>query len=156
MTIQQKLILFVATGAGTGYLPLIPGTLGTLVAIPISLALNYLATFSLWLAVASLALAIGCAIAVSSKACEILKQKDPQVIVIDEVVGFLLANFLTLGKLSVLLTSFILFRFFDIAKIFPASRLERLPGGAGVVLDDVAAGVYTFVIIQALLRSGWL
>ena len=156
MTIQQRLILFAATGAGTGYLPLIPGTLGTLVAIPISLALNYLATFSLGLAIASLALAIGCAIAVSSKACEILKQKDPQVIVIDEVVGFLLANFLSLGKLSVLLTSFILFRFFDIAKIFPASRLERLPGGAGVVLDDVAAGVYTFVIVQALLRSGWL
>ncbi len=156
MTTQQKLILFVATGAGIGYLPLLPGTLGTLVAIPISLALNYLATFSLWLAVASLALAIGCAIGVSSKACEILKQKDPQVIVIDEVVGFLLANFLSLGKLSVLLTSFILFRFFDIAKIFPASRLERLPGGTGVVLDDVAAGVYTLVTVQALLRSGWL
>jgi phosphatidylglycerophosphatase A len=156
MKFQQKLILFAATGAGTGYLPLMPGTFGTLMAIPISLALNYLATFSPWLALGSLALAIGCAIAVSSKACEILKHKDPQIIVIDEVVGFLLGNFLSLGKFSVLLTSFILFRFFDIAKISPASRLERLPGGAGVVLDDVAAGVYTFVIVQALLRSGWL
>ena len=156
MTIQQKLILFVATSAGTGYLPLIPGSLGTLVAIPLSLALNHLATFSLWLAIASLALGIGCAIAVSSKACEILRQKDPQVIVIDEVVGFLLANFLGEDKLSVLLTSFILFRFFDIAKISPASRLERLPGGAGVVLDDVAAGIYTFVLVQSLLRLGWL
>ena len=156
MTIQQRLILFAATGAGTGYLPLIPGTMGTLVALPISLALNHLATFSLWLAVASLALAIGCAIALSSRACDILRQKDPQVIVIDEVVGFLLANFLSLGKFSVLITSFILFRFFDIVKIFPASRLERLPGGAGVVLDDVAAGIYTFVIVQLLLRAGWL
>ena len=156
MTIQQKLILFAATGAGTGYLPLIPGTIGTLVAIPISLALNHLATFSLGLAIVSLAVAIGCAIALSSRACEILRQKDPQVIVIDEVVGFLLANFLSLGKFSVLLTSFILFRFFDIVKIFPASRLERLPGGAGVVLDDVAAGIYTFVLVQLLLRLGWL
>jgi phosphatidylglycerophosphatase A len=156
MTIQQKMILFAATGAGTGYLPLIPGTIGTLVAIPLSLALNHWATFSLGLAIVSLAVAIGCAIALSSKACEILRQKDPQVIVIDEVVGFLLANFLSLSKLSVLLTSFFLFRFFDIAKIYPASRLERLPGGAGVVLDDVAAGIYTFVIVQTLLWSGWL
>lgn len=133
-----------------------PGTIGTLVAIPISFALNRLATFSLGLAIVSLALAIGCAIALSNEACEILRQKDPQVIVIDEIVGFLLANFLSSGKLSILLTSFILFRFFDTVKIFPADRLERLPGGAGVVLDDVAAGFYTFVIVQLLLRWGWL
>ena len=156
MTVQQRLILLAATGAGTGYVPGMPGTLGTLVAIPLSFVLNGLATFSLALAIVGLAVAIGCAIALSNEACEILKQKDPQVIVIDEIVGFLLANFLSPDKLSCLLTSFILFRFFDIVKIFPADRLERLPGGAGVVLDDIAAGFYTFVIVQLLLGWGWL
>jgi phosphatidylglycerophosphatase A len=156
MTVQQRLILLVTTGAGTGYVPLMPGTIGTLVAIPLSVALNRLATSSLAVAVVSLALAIACAIALSNKACEILSQKDPQVIVVDEIVGFLLANFLAPDRLSILLTSFILFRFFDIVKIFPADRLERLPGGAGVVLDDVAAGFYALVIVQLLLRWGWL
>jgi phosphatidylglycerophosphatase A len=44
-----------------------------------------------------------------------------------------------------------LFRFFDITKIFPASRLEKLPGGAGIVLDDIMAGVYTLAIVQLLV-----
>lgn len=153
---REKLILFAVSGAGVGYFPRLPGTLGTLIAIPISLALNHFAAFSPLPALIGLAAAIGCAIYLSGKACEILRQKDPQVIVIDEIVGFLLANFLSPSRLLVLLTSFVLFRFFDIAKTFPASRLERLPGGAGIVLDDVMAGIYTFAIVQLLLRSGWL
>jgi phosphatidylglycerophosphatase A len=44
-----------------------------------------------------------------------------------------------------------LFRFFDVAKIFPAARLERLPGGAGIVLDDIMAGIYTFAIVKLLI-----
>jgi phosphatidylglycerophosphatase A len=72
-----------------------------------------------------------------------VKQKDPQFVVIDEIVGFLLANFLAPCNLTALLWSFALFRFFDISKIFPAHGLEQLPRGAGIVLDDVMAGVYT-------------
>ncbi|HVO93595.1 MAG TPA: phosphatidylglycerophosphatase A [Terriglobales bacterium] len=148
--------MIAATGGGVGYLPLIPGTAGTLIAVPISLGLNRLARDSPWLAAAVLALAIGCAIAVSNRACDILRQKDPQIIVIDEIIGFLVANFLSTTSLAVLLTSFLTFRFFDIAKVFPAARLEQLPRGAGVVLDDVMAGIYTFAIVQLLLCSGWL
>jgi len=151
ISIREKLVLLSASGAGAGYFPLFPGTIGTLVAIPFSFALNHLANFSLALAGVTLVTAVFCAMGLASKASEMLRQKDPGVIVIDEIVGFLLANFAAPNRVSVVLAAFILFRFFDIAKIFPASRLEMLPGGAGIVLDDIMAGIYTFTIVQLLV-----
>ncbi|HSK31213.1 MAG TPA: phosphatidylglycerophosphatase A [Candidatus Limnocylindria bacterium] len=148
---QQRIVLLSATGAGAGYFPLFPGTVGTLVAVPFSLALNRLAAYSIGLAGITLVAAIFCAIWLSNKAGKILQQKDPRVIVIDEIVGFLLANFAAPNRATVLLTSFMLFRFFDIAKVFPASRLEKLPGGSGIVLDDIMAGIYTFTLVQLLV-----
>lgn len=151
ISMREKLVLLSASGAGAGYFPFFPGTIGTLVAIPFSLALNHLANFSLALAGVTLVAAVFCAIWLASKASEILRQKDPGVIVIDEIAGFLLANFAAPNRPSVLLAGFMLFRFFDIIKVFPASRLENLPGGAGIVLDDIMAGVYTLAIVQLLV-----
>lgn len=96
---------------------------------------------------------IGCtawAIWLSGKADTILIRKDPQVVVIDEITGFLIANFFNQQKLSSLAVAFIVFRFFDIVKVFPANRIEKLPGGFGIVLDDVVAGLYTLVILNTL------
>ena len=143
------------TGAGAGYIPRLPGTMGTVVAIPFSLALNRLAVINLTLAILVLIASIYCAIWLSTKAAIFLKQKDPQVIVIDEIVGFVTANFLAPPRLSVLLWSFVLFRFFDIAKVFPTNRLEKLPAGGGIVLDDVMAGLYTLISLRLLLKIGW-
>jgi phosphatidylglycerophosphatase A len=154
-TFSQRAVLFLVTGAGAGYFPRCPGTIGTLVAIPFSLALNRFALSNFPLAVLILIASIFCAIWVSTKGAGILKQKDPQLIAIDEIVGFLTANFLAPPQLSALLWSFLLFRFFDIAKVFPTRRLERLPGGAGIVLDDVMAGLYTLISLRLLLKIGW-
>ena len=147
----QRAVLFCVTGAGAGYIPRLPGTAGTVVAIPLSLALNRFAVINLTLAILILIASIYCAIWLSTKAANILKQKDPQVIVIDEIVGFVTANFLAPPRLSVLLWSFVLFRFFDIAKVFPTNRLEQLPGGAGIVLDDVMAGLYGQLVMRLLI-----
>lgn len=147
--LRRKMILLCATGAGVGYAP-IPGTVATLVAIPFSICLNQLADISLLAASVTLVVAIVCAICLAGKAAEILQKKDPGMIVIDEIVGFLLANFAAQTSASTLLMSFFLFRFFDITKVFPASRLERLPGGTGIVADDLMAGVYTFVALRLL------
>jgi phosphatidylglycerophosphatase A len=87
----------------------------------------------------------------ADKSAALLGQKDPGVIVIDEIVGFLTANFAAPATLSALLAAFLLFRFFDIIKVFPASQLERLPGGVGIVLDDIMAGLYTFAVMRLLL-----
>ena len=129
--------------------------MGTVVAIPFSLALNWSAASSFPLAILILVASIFSAIWLSTKAANILKQKDPQIIVVDEIVGFMVANFLAPPRLNALLWSFVLFRFFDIAKVFPTNRLEKLPGGAGIVLDDVMAGLYALISLRLLLKIGW-
>lgn len=152
----KKVVLLLVTGAGIGYIPRLPGTLGTIIAIPFSLALNSIALSNFLLAIMLLIGSISGAVWLCSQFAGMLNQKDPQLIVIDEMVGFLLANFLAPFSLSALFWSFVLFRFFDISKIFPANRLEQLPGGAGIVLDDVMAGVYTFASLRLLLKLGWV
>jgi phosphatidylglycerophosphatase A len=142
--------LLAATGAGVGHLPRFPGTLGTCLAIPCSLVLNHLAIHTLSGGALALVGFIALAIWLAGKAAAFLVHKDPQVIVIDEIAGFLIANFLNQPKLSSVALAFILFRFFDIVKLFPAAQAEELPGGFGIVLDDAVAGVYTFAILQLL------
>jgi phosphatidylglycerophosphatase A len=82
--------------------------------------------------------------------------KDPQFVVIDEVAGQLIALIAAPLAWKTFLTGFILFRAFDIVKPPPVRQLERLPEGTGIVLDDVAAGIYALVVMQLLLRSGLL
>jgi phosphatidylglycerophosphatase A len=146
----RKTLLFAATGGGVGYLPWLPGTFGTCLAIPFSLALNQLAFSSPLGALLVLLGVAAFAIWASAKAAGILGRKDPQVIVIDEIVGFLIANFLNQVKPAPLILAFILFRFFDIIKVFPAAKAEKLPGGYGIVVDDVVAGAYAFIILRVL------
>jgi len=154
--LSPKVILFFATGFGVGYLPRLPGTAGTLLAVPLSLGLNAIAAISLPIALLTLAGAICCAIWLSTRAALILEQRDPPVIVIDEIVGFMIANFMAPRNVMLLGVAFLLFRFFDIAKVYPLSRLEKLPGGAGIVLDDVMAGLYVFAILRLIPSGGLL
>jgi phosphatidylglycerophosphatase A len=145
----RNIILFLASGFGTGYLPYCPGTFGTLIALPISLLVNRIALEEPWLGAISLAGLAAIALWLADQAARILGTKDPQTVTIDEIAGFALASFLTV-TLAGLVIAFVLFRFFDIAKIFPARRLEALSGGAGIVLDDMLAGLYTFLILRLL------
>ena len=153
--LMRNIKLLTASGAGVGYLPRFPGTFGTCLAIPCSLALNQLAIHTLYGALFLLIGFIAFAIWLSGSAAAMLARKDPQVIVIDEIAGFLIANFFNQQKLSSLALAFILFRFFDIIKVFPAAEAERLPAGFGIVCDDVIAGVYTLVILYALPDWRW-
>jgi phosphatidylglycerophosphatase A len=147
---MRQIILLAVTGAGVGYLPWLPGTFGTCLAIPLSLALNQLATHALFSALIALLGFSAFAIWSSGKAAFTLGLKDPQVIIIDEITGFLIANFLNPSDLSSLIPAFILFRFFDIVKPFPANQFEKLPGGFGIVLDDMVAGIYSLIILYML------
>ena len=149
----RNITLLLASGGGVGFLPYIPGTLGTLIAIPVSLAINRVAASEPFLAAGALLGLTLLAIGLADQAARILGTKDPQIVVIDEIAGFAAANFLT-DSTTGLVLAFVLFRFFDIAKISPARQLETLPGGAGIVLDDMIAGLYTFVILRLLSSSG--
>jgi phosphatidylglycerophosphatase A len=82
--------------------------------------------------------------------------KDPQFVVIDEVAGQLITLIAVPLAWTTFLAGFILFRAFDIVKPPPVRQLEKLPEGAGIVLDDIAAGMYALLVMQLLLHSGLL
>jgi len=89
----------------------------------------------------------------SQEAEKIFREKDSSRIVIDEWAGFLWAMLLVFPTLPHLLGGLVLFRFFDIVKIFPANVFQnQLPGGYGVVMDDVAAGIYANIVLHILIR----
>ncbi len=101
---------------------------------------------------ASLVIAIG--IPASTRVARASGLKDPQFVVIDEVVGQLITLIAVPITWKTLLAGFILFRGFDIVKPPPVRQLERLPEGFGIVLDDVAAGIYALLVMQVLLHLG--
>jgi phosphatidylglycerophosphatase A len=150
----QRIISFLVTGAGAGYFPRAPGTAGTVAAIPLSLALNRIADSSLPLALLTFAAFVITAAWLCQRGEEIFRQKDSSKIVVDEIAGFLLANFAAPARLWPIIFAFLLFRFFDIIKPFPAARAEKISGGLGVIADDLIAGLYTFVILRLLLTWG--
>ena len=144
------------TGAGAGYFPWFPGTAGTLVAIPLSLGLNRIAGASLPLSLLTLSAFVVIATWFCDKGEEIFQEKDCRRIVIDEIAGFLLANFFSPAELKPVALAFLLFRLFDIIKPFPAARAEKISGGLGVILDDLIAGLYAFMILRLLFFWGLL
>jgi len=83
---------------------------------------------------------------------KICHQKDPGCIVIDEVAGVLIAYFLLPCTWPIFITTFFLFRAFDMFKIYPANKLEGLGGASGIMMDDMIAGVYTNLIMQVAVR----
>ena len=90
----------------------------------------------------------------SREAEKLFNEKDSPRIVIDEMVGFQWAMFLVSPTVLHILLGFGLFRFFDITKIYPAGYLaQRLPGGYGIVIDDVVAGMYSNVFLLLLIKS---
>jgi phosphatidylglycerophosphatase A len=95
-----------------------------------------------------------CAVAIGIPAATIVEREserpDPGHVVIDEVAGQWIALSFSRVNLSHLLAGFLLFRLFDIVKPWPARKLEHLPGGWGIMLDDVAAGVYALLLMLAL------
>lgn len=148
--LYRKFITLAATGFGSGYAPLAPGTAGTLVGIPLFLAFSVL-SWPLWLlsVVAFTCLAWH----VADAAERHFGQKDARCIVIDEIAGLQWSLFLVAPTALHVVLGFFLFRLFDIVKPFPARFFEtRLPGGLGVVADDVAAGLYANAVLQILIR----
>ena len=145
---MKRVVIFLATGCYVGYSPLIPGTTGTLVAIPIYFFLSRLSPLYY---MAILLGSIYIAIWASDGAEVLLQSRDCRHIVIDEMVGFLVATFMVPPTLRNILLGFFLFRAFDIIKPFPIRALEeKVRGGYGVVLDDIVAGVYTNLVIHVL------
>lgn len=148
--LSERFIRIVATGLGSGLSPLAPGTMGTVVGIRLYLAFsNFPWPVYLLTVVAMTALAIY----TSGEAERLLNRKDAPCIVIDEIVGMQWTMFLVTPTLYHIVAGFILFRIFDIIKVFPANVIQdRLPGGYGVVMDDVAAGIWGNAVLLLMIR----
>ncbi|MFQ5585916.1 MAG: phosphatidylglycerophosphatase A [Thermodesulfobacteriota bacterium] len=142
----KKLIIFFATGGYAGYFPAAPGTVGTLWGIPLTLVL---VRYDYPVRGILLLLLFFIAVWLSSSASKLLKSKDPSSIVVDEIVGFLTASLFVPTTVVNIVFIFLLFRFFDIVKLFPLGLIDRrIGGGLGIVLDDVMAGIYTIVVFS--------
>lgn len=136
---------FLAFGFGSGLAKVAPGTFGTLAAIPVYLLLVQL-PWLLYAAFTLLAFYVG--ITICQVASDDLNVHDFSGIVWDEFVGFWITMFLIPLDWKWVLLGFILFRFFDIVKPWPISYLDkRVQGGFGIMVDDVLAGVYAWIIL---------
>ena len=156
MKATDYLALVIAT-CGVGYLPLMPGTYGSLVGVGIFLGLTQLAKGNGLVAVVLVLIVTvtGAGIWAASRTEELSGRKDPGKVVVDEVAGQLISLFpLTLfaqWTIVAVIISFILFRFFDIVKPYPARKLEALKGGLGIMCDDLVAGIYGAVITAIIV-----
>jgi phosphatidylglycerophosphatase A len=147
---KRLIALGLATSLGVGYVPVAPGTIGSLVgllvwaALPVSPTIHAV-TIALMFVVGSW----------SGSVAEMhFEREDPGPVVIDEVMGMLITLFLNpVGWLGAL-TGFLLFRIFDVIKPYPSNRLERLPGGVGVMADDAMAAVYANLALRGCAWVG--
>ena len=137
------------TGFFVGYSPIAPGTVGTLVGLLIFLAVRQ------WVWVhAALTLALFfIGVVLGTRSEKVFQQKDPHAFVLDEVVGFLVT---TLGVANIpvwaIAAAFLINRGLDIVKPFPINRLERFPGGWGIMLDDLGAGLGANLALRVMLK----
>ena len=137
----------IATGLFVGYVPFAPGTAGSILGLFLYWAIPGSESFGLLAAIFLLFL-LG---VWSAKAVEqVTGVEDNQIIVIDEIVGVLVTLMFLEKNFTWLVVGCILFRFFDIVKLYPAGRAEELPGGWGVMLDDVVAGIYSLVSLRTI------
>ena len=143
--------VWIATAGGVGYLPVAPGTAGSLVGVGTVLAFSLMPVPLRWrIAAVAVAAAILMVLgaAASTKAETFFGRVDPGQVVIDEVVGQMIALVAwPVAGWKTYVAGFILFRFFDIVKPFPARRCERIAGGWGIMLDDVVAGAYSLLLL---------
>jgi len=147
--LKNSIAKFIATFFYVGLIPIGPGTFGTLAAIPLFYVLSFTPLY-LYLVITLLIILIS--VWASSIAEEIFDKTDPGQVVADEVCGFLVTMILVPVTISNIFLGFLLFRLFDITKPYPARKFEKLPGGWGIVMDDVMAGVYSCITLHILGR----
>lgn len=156
----SPIVKFMATGGYSGYAPIAPGTVASLVCAVLAwYLLPHVTTQSSTIALAGMLISLVAFVVMAAWVAgraEAVFGPDASTIVIDEFAGYLIAIALLPKSILVYVTAFVLFRVIDILKPFPARRLESLPGGVGIVMDDVVAGLYANVLIRImLLVKGW-
>jgi phosphatidylglycerophosphatase A len=145
----RPLVHLLATGFGTGYLPIGPGSWGTFPGMLLCWAMQPLPTW----AYLPLAMALGlAAVPIATAGERHLGKKDPGAVVIDEIVAFPITMWLIPLSLGTLAAGFFLNRLMDTLKLWPCHRLQSLPGGWGIVLDDLVAAAQSCLLMHVTLH----
>jgi phosphatidylglycerophosphatase A len=147
--VREGAAKLIATFFYVGLIPVAPGTFGTLAAVPLFWLISGLPIY-IYLLITLVV--IGVSIWAATVTEQIYGRRDPGEIVADEVAGYLVTMVLIPPTALNIVVGFFLFRLFDIVKPPPVRSFEKLPRGWGVVVDDVAAGVYACVCMHLILR----
>lgn len=149
---MRRIVLFVASGALLGYIPIAPGTFGALAGVPLFWVFDALRIRSLLLYAVAFFLLVPASCWLAGTSEQILDEHDSRKIVIDEITGYVAATLLLDFTWTHVILAFLLFRLFDIVKPYPARHIDRhVPGGYGIVLDDLVAGLYANIATRAVL-----
>jgi phosphatidylglycerophosphatase A len=153
---MRGLAVFVASFGYVGYFPFAPGTAGSLAALALFAFVRWIGEPAIELGVIAVIFAIGVWAANGTEAA--LARKDPGIVVIDEVLGMLMTLALLPVSIAGVVLGFLIFRFLDVIKPYPAARLEDLHGGLGIMADDAVAGLYSYAILRLLMWGvpSWL
>jgi phosphatidylglycerophosphatase A len=148
--------MLLATGFGTGFGPIAPGTWGSLPGLAFAWGLDRLA--GRWAVLAGAAFFSLAGVWASGRAEALLGEKDPGCVVVDEIAGQLVALLFLPTATRVLVAAFLIFRVLDVIKPWPARRLEAIEGGSGIMADDLVVGLYANLILHglALWHPAWL
>jgi phosphatidylglycerophosphatase A len=146
MNFREKGILFLSSGGFIGNIPFAPGTFGSLLGLPLCFLLSKV---NLWVSILFLLIFVALTVWVCNKAQQLIQEEDPGCIVIDEISGMMLSlTGIPFNPVSAA-AGFVVFRLLDIFKPFPIRAIEKkFSGGAGIVLDDIAAGMISNIIIR--------
>jgi phosphatidylglycerophosphatase A len=153
---MTSLAILLASFGYCGYAPIVPGTVGSAGALLLYVALRWSGLVAFEVIV--IALLFGAGLWAATLTARHVGRTDPGVVVIDEVVGMLITvAFLRVG-ITGALVGFVLFRVLDVVKPFPAAQSERLPGGLGIMVDDVLAGLYAHLLLRgfAWMWPAWI
>lgn len=146
----NQIYKFIATGFGTGYSPIIPGTIGSLLGVSVFFLLKYLGlSLPIWIIICILLFFVG--VITATHAEKLFNKKDSRKIVIDEIVGCIIFLLFIPNTKWCIIVGFIIYRILDIIKPFPAESSQRLPGGWGIMMDDLIVSVYTVIIINLFI-----
>ena len=142
--------VFLATGAGVGFLPWMPGTFGSLMGLPLAWAVGSLSSF--WEQAFAILALLALGIPICSVATTALNRgKDPGAIIWDEIVCIPVVFLGHPMTITTALLGFLLFRLFDSTKFWPSGSAEKLPDGWGIMADDLVAGAYSNLALMAVL-----
>jgi len=151
-SLKVKINIFekmLGSGFFTGYIPIVPGTFGSLAGLLIYAIPGFEDPMII---IPGIIIFAAYGIYVGNKFDKIYG-KDPRQCTIDEVVGMWISLLFLPKRIVVSVIAFVVWRVFDIIKPFPAKNLEKLEGGLGIMIDDVVAGLYSLIILQILLHT---